>query len=103
MIVSMAQRSTVYHESGADLESRLGEDAFLAIPEASKVLVLCSGGVDSTVLLFWAKRRQLDVIAIEFLYDGRPGRQADCVAEVVRRAGVPLYQMTYPTARLASP
>lgn len=65
-------------------------------------VVMLSGGIDSTVTLFWAKSEGLDVLPLSIEFDGRPRRELEAVRLIVDSAGVrPLAQMSLPFVRLA--
>lgn len=55
---------------------------------ASSALVLVSGGIDSAVALFWAKRQGWVVHALTFDYPTRPPRESDAVRALARAADV---------------
>jgi 7-cyano-7-deazaguanine synthase len=53
-----------------------------------KVIVLCSGGMDSVTALFWAKREHEVVAALSFDYGAKHNpREIPCAAEQARRTG----------------
>jgi len=65
-------------------------------------VVMISGGIDSTVALFWAKSEGLDVMPLSIEFDGRPRRELEAVRRIVEHAEVrPLTQMSLPFVRLA--
>ena len=51
-------------------------------------LVLVSGGLDSTVALYWAREEGHDVVPLTFHYPGRPRGEVHATREVVLAAGV---------------
>jgi 7-cyano-7-deazaguanine synthase len=53
-----------------------------------RALVLLSGGVDSAVTLWWAKRQGWDVRPLTFDYFGRPRREHAAIEALVNAAGV---------------
>ncbi len=61
-------------------------------PSAShrKAVVLLSGGLDSTVSLWWAQSKGWECHAICFDYGQRHRRELRAAREMARRAGVPL-------------
>lgn len=63
--------------------------------QTPKAVVLLSGGIDSTVVLYWAKFRGLETIALEFSYDGRPAIEAERNKQICAKAGVALYSIDY--------
>lgn len=52
-------------------------------------LVLASGGIDSSVALYWARGRYGRVRALAFDYPGRPRGERRALAQVCRAAGLP--------------
>jgi len=55
-----------------------------------KVVVLCSGGMDSVTALYWAHRRHEVVAAVSFRYGARHNaREIPCAAAHARRLGIP--------------
>lgn len=50
-------------------------------------MLLLSGGVDSAVTLWWAKRRGMEIRPLTFDYFGRPRKERDAVAALTLRAG----------------
>jgi 7-cyano-7-deazaguanine synthase len=53
-----------------------------------RAIVLLSGGVDSAVTLWWAKKQGWDVQPLSFDYFGRPKREHAAIEALVTRAGV---------------
>lgn len=53
-----------------------------------RAIVLLSGGVDSAVTLWWAKKQGWDVHPLTFDYFGRPRREHTATEALVKRAGV---------------
>lgn len=53
-----------------------------------RVLVVFSGGQDSTTCLYWAKRRFKEVYALSFLYGQKHEKEVDLAREIARKAGV---------------
>src|SRR2546430_13036241 len=51
-----------------------------------RAIVLLSGGVDSAVALWWAKRKGWDIRPLPFGYFGRPKRENDAVRALSSRA-----------------
>lgn len=74
----------------------------LQIPTGSRVFVLLSGGIDSTVLMFLALHRALDVCAVEFMRAQRPARERACVEALVAAADVDCYRIAYPDVTVLS-
>lgn len=58
-----------------------------------KVLVVFSGGQDSTTCLFWAKRRFRQVLALSFQYGQKHAHEVDLAEQIARRAGVEFHRM----------
>lgn len=54
----------------------------------SSALVLVSGGIDSAVALYWAKREGWRVTALTFEYPSRPPREAEAARVLCRLADV---------------
>ncbi len=68
-----------------------------------RAVVMLSGGIDSTVALWWAKARGLDAIALSIEYSGRPHRELAAVDEIARAAdALPLHRIDVPFVELAS-
>ncbi|HEY9404800.1 MAG TPA: 7-cyano-7-deazaguanine synthase [Pyrinomonadaceae bacterium] len=69
-----------------------------------RVLVLVSGGMDSTVALFLSKQKGFDVVALEFdnyttkVGMTRPAPEGRNVEEICQRAAVPLLRSSFPVA-----
>jgi 7-cyano-7-deazaguanine synthase len=63
-------------------------------------LVLVSGGLDSTVALWWSRAQDHEVVPLTFHYPGRPRGEVRATEEVVRAAGVgPLVEADIPFLR----
>jgi 7-cyano-7-deazaguanine synthase len=54
-----------------------------------RALVLFSGGVDSTVALWWAQAEGFDTAALTFQYPGRPRGEENAARVLLRAAGNP--------------
>jgi 7-cyano-7-deazaguanine synthase len=63
-----------------------------------KAVVLVSGGIDSAVVLAWARERY-EVTALSFEGAGRPRREARACAALARRARTPLIRVPTPFLR----
>lgn len=61
-----------------------------------RALVLLSGGLDSAVALWWARREGHDVAALAFSYPGRPKAEARAARDLAARAGVRLDEVPLP-------
>ena len=57
-------------------------------PRVARTLVLVSGGMDSTVALWWTLAQGHEALALTFHYPGRPRREVAAGREVVRAAGL---------------
>jgi 7-cyano-7-deazaguanine synthase len=53
-----------------------------------RAIVLLSGGVDSAVSLWWARKQGWDVWPLTFDYFGRPKRERTAIEALVKEAGV---------------
>lgn len=53
-----------------------------------RALVLVSGGLDSTVALWWARRECCEVVPLTFHYPGRPRGEKKATREIVALAGL---------------
>lgn len=53
-----------------------------------KVLVIFSGGLDSTTCLYWAKKHFKEVYALSFTYGQKHAREVDLAQELAQEAGV---------------
>lgn len=62
----------------------------------ARALILLSGGLDSTVALWWALAEGHDATALTFHYPGRPRHEADAARRVAQRAGVALVEAHVP-------
>jgi 7-cyano-7-deazaguanine synthase len=71
-------------------------ERLLELPKRSTVLLLFSGGVDSTVLLYLTLARRLDVRALECFYVGRPDEESRRGRALSLGLPVELYQVSYP-------
>lgn len=68
----------------------------------TRAVVMLSGGVDSTVALFWARSEGLEVLPVSIEFDGRPRREVEAVRRIVMTAGAgPLARLPLPFVRLA--
>jgi 7-cyano-7-deazaguanine synthase len=68
----------------------------------ARAVVMLSGGLDSTVALFWARDQGLEALPVSIEFAGRPKRELAAVHRVVEaaRAG-PLTRMPLPFVQLA--
>ncbi len=55
-----------------------------------RVIVLFSGGLDSTVLLWWARQKYRDVVALSIHYRGRPERERQAVHAILAQTHPPV-------------
>ena len=55
----------------------------------SKVIVLLSGGMDSTICLYWAKEKFYKVSAISFYYGQRHKKEISSAIEIAKKAEIP--------------
>ena len=62
----------------------------------ARALVLLSGGLDSTVALWWALDRGMEAVALSFRYPGRPRGEERAAREVATRAGLRLREADVP-------
>lgn len=53
-----------------------------------KVLVVFSGGQDSTTCLYWAKKHFKEVYALSFIYGQKHVKEVELARELARKAGV---------------
>src|SRR5258706_8721463 len=60
-----------------------------------KAVVLLSGGLDSTVALWWARRRGFDCHALSFVYGQRHRRELRAARTVAQIARVPLHVVRF--------
>lgn len=56
--------------------------------DKNKVLVVFSGGQDSTTCLFWAKRNFSEVYALSFIYGQKHANEVDLARSIAEEAGV---------------
>ncbi|MEK6895275.1 MAG: 7-cyano-7-deazaguanine synthase [Nanoarchaeota archaeon] len=61
-----------------------------------KAVILFSGGIDSTVAMFLAKKCGLDVIALEFYYTGRSEGEMKAIDSICNISNINLYRIKYP-------
>lgn len=66
-------------------------------------LVLFSGGIDSTTVLWLAKSFYPHVIGVEYDYEDRPEIERKRVRDICRVADVDIYTIAYPQATINSP
>ncbi len=59
----------------------------------SRVLVVFSGGQDSTTCLFWAKARFREVVALSFTYGQNHAHEVDLAEQIAADAGVEFHKM----------
>lgn len=72
-------------------------------PIESRVLVVLSGGQDSTTCLYWAKQHFSEVWALSFEYGQKHVHEVEIAADICRRAGVHYHCMDIPfIAQLSS-
>jgi len=68
-----------------------------------RAVVMLSGGIDSTVALWWARAKGLEVVPVSIQYAGRPRRELAAVEEVARAFGLPeVRRMDLPFVGLAN-
>ena len=58
-----------------------------------KVLVIFSGGQDSTTCLYWAKKKFKEVYALSFLYGQKHEKEVDLARSIAEKAGVNFHVM----------
>lgn len=58
-----------------------------------KVLVVFSGGQDSTTCLYWAKRKFKEVYALSFLYGQKHEQEVELARSIAQKAGVNFHLM----------
>lgn len=56
--------------------------------DKNKVLVVFSGGQDSTTCLFWAKRNFSEVYALSFIYGQKHANEVELARSIAEEAGV---------------
>ncbi len=61
-----------------------------------KVLVIFSGGQDSTTCLFWAKKKFKEVYALSFIYGQKHVKEVELAREIALKAGVNFQTMEVP-------
>ena len=61
-----------------------------------KVLVVFSGGQDSTTCLFWAKREFKEVYAVSYRYGQKHEIEVELARKIAEKAGVPFEEMSIP-------
>ena len=61
-----------------------------------KVLVVFSGGQDSTTCLFWAKREFKEVFAVSYRYGQKHENEVELARKIAEKAGVPFEVMDIP-------
>lgn len=54
----------------------------------TKAIILVSGGIDSTVALYWAIKRGWEVVPLTFNYHARPEAEKASVRDLLRKAAV---------------
>lgn len=68
-----------------------------------RAIVMLSGGIDSTVALWWARERGLEVVPVSIEFGGRPRRELEAVDAVACAAGLPpVHRMELPFVGLAN-
>ena len=58
-----------------------------------KVLVIFSGGQDSTTCLYWAKKKFKEVYALSFLYGQKHQKEVELARSIAEKAGVNFHVM----------
>ena len=58
-----------------------------------KVLVVFSGGQDSTTCLYWAKKKFKDVYALSFIYGQKHEQEVELARAIANKAGVKFHVM----------
>lgn len=61
-----------------------------------KVLVVFSGGQDSTTCLFWAKREFKEVYAVSYRYGQKHEKEVELARKIAQKANVPFEVMDIP-------
>lgn len=64
---------------------------------SGKAITLISGGIDSTVAMVLAKSSGLEVIGLEFFYEGRPTKEITNAEKICKLTQTELYKVKYPT------
>ena len=68
----------------------------------TRAVVMLSGGVDSTVALWWARAQGMEALPVSVEFGGRPRRELEAVDRVVAASGAgPLTRMPLPFVHLA--
>lgn len=71
--------------------------------DGTRAVVMLSGGIDSTVALWWAKEQGYQVAPISIQFAGRPRRELESVERIAREAGVgEIFRMELPFIGLAN-
>ncbi len=61
-----------------------------------RAVALLSGGIDSTVAMMLAKQSGLEVVGLEFFYQGRPSNETTNVEKICELTNTGLYRVNYP-------
>lgn len=69
------------------------------MPEPKRALVLLSGGLDSTVALWWALDQGYEVTALTFNYFKRPPPEREATQRIAEEADVELVELDLPWLR----
>jgi len=68
-----------------------------------KVIVVFSGGQDSTTCLFWAKQQFKEVIAVSFDYNQKHVKELECASNICKKYGVEHTIMDLPLLNQLAP
>jgi len=81
----------------------LANEASGAVAPGSTAVIMLSGGLDSTVALWWARSNDIEVLPISIEFGGRPRGELAAVESIARAAMVgPVSRMPLPFVRLAA-
>lgn len=62
----------------------------------NKALLLFSGGIDSTTVMYWALAREWDILALSIDHPSRPREEKKAAIQIVKRVGVELIEAQLP-------
>jgi 7-cyano-7-deazaguanine synthase len=73
-------------------------DLLLPLKKNEKSLILLSGGIDSTVALYLAKKLNSNITGMQFFYQGRPLKEKKNIKKICGLIGIQKVDVSYPFA-----
>lgn len=70
--------------------------ADIPLPAGASVIILCSGGLDSITLLYYARLCEADIHLLHIIYGQRHAVETSCVRYHARKLNLPLHTVVLP-------